>query len=165
MGSLREQLPDLVEILADLLGIEQTATAPWRRCAAGRRARTFDKLTDYISEPFRRAAGASCSSRTCTGPIRPRASGWAAAATASARRRSWPVAFARIPADLGRRGTVSSCCPSSGSRREHSAAIVDLVTEGGMLSAELPEQILAATDGVPLFVEELTKSLLEAQGA
>ena len=50
-------------------------------------------------------------------------------------------------------------------RREESAEIIDLVTEGSTLDAQLREKILVATDGVPLFVEELTKVLLEAQGA
>ena len=46
--------------------------------------------------------------------------------------------------------------------REHSEAMVAGLTEERPLPAELTEQILAATDGVPLFVEELTKSLLES---
>ena len=40
-------------------------------------------------------------------------------------------------------------------------AIVDRVAGGKALPAEVLEQILAKTDGVPLFVEELTKAVLE----
>ena len=40
--------------------------------------------------------------------------------------------------------------------------IVDRITEGRTLPAEVLEQIIAKTDGVPLFVEELTKTVLES---
>ena len=43
----------------------------------------------------------------------------------------------------------------------HAAAIVDRVAGGKALPAEVLDQILAKTDGVPLFVEELTKAVLE----
>jgi class 3 adenylate cyclase/tetratricopeptide (TPR) repeat protein len=43
-----------------------------------------------------------------------------------------------------------------------SAALVQRVTGGKALPAEVLEQILARTDGVPLFVEELTKTVLES---
>ena len=47
-------------------------------------------------------------------------------------------------------------------------AMIEKVVEGRSLSAEVIEQIRAKTDGVPLFVEELTKSVVETireQGA
>jgi class 3 adenylate cyclase len=47
------------------------------------------------------------------------------------------------------------------SRRE-GAALIDRVTAGKTLPEEVMNQILARTDGVPLFVEELTKTVLEA---
>jgi predicted ATPase len=40
-------------------------------------------------------------------------------------------------------------------------AMIEKVVEGRSLSAEVVEQIRAKTDGVPLFVEELTKSVVE----
>ena len=40
--------------------------------------------------------------------------------------------------------------------------IVTNVTEGKMLPAEVLDQIVAKTDGIPLYVEELTKNLLES---
>ena len=46
--------------------------------------------------------------------------------------------------------------------RAQSAAIVSRLAIGKALPAALLEQILAKTDGVPLFVEELTKSILES---
>ncbi|MFN0314698.1 MAG: AAA family ATPase [Burkholderiales bacterium] len=46
--------------------------------------------------------------------------------------------------------------------RAQSSALVSEVTGGKALPAALLEQILAKTDGVPLFVEELTKSILES---
>ncbi len=45
--------------------------------------------------------------------------------------------------------------------RHHGAALVMRVTGGKTLPREVMEQILAHTDGVPLFIEELTKMLLE----
>jgi class 3 adenylate cyclase len=46
--------------------------------------------------------------------------------------------------------------------RAQSAAIVFTLVGGKALPAALLEQILTRTDGVPLFVEELTKSILES---
>ncbi|RTE93947.1 adenylate/guanylate cyclase domain-containing protein [Bradyrhizobium sp. LVM 105] len=46
--------------------------------------------------------------------------------------------------------------------RRQGAAVVDRVTGGKMLPQEVLEQILAKTDGVPLFVEELTKAVIES---
>jgi class 3 adenylate cyclase/tetratricopeptide (TPR) repeat protein len=46
--------------------------------------------------------------------------------------------------------------------RAQSSAIVFKLTNGKTLPGELLEQILAKTDGVPLYVEELTKAILES---
>ena len=46
--------------------------------------------------------------------------------------------------------------------RRHVVAMVDRVTSGKALPAEVLEQIVAKTDGVPLFIEELTKTVLES---
>ena len=46
--------------------------------------------------------------------------------------------------------------------RAQSAAMVSRLAGGKALPADLLEQILAKTDGVPLFVEELTKVILES---
>ena len=45
--------------------------------------------------------------------------------------------------------------------RRQGADLVARVTAGKPLPAEIVEQIVARTDGVPLFVEELTKTVLE----
>ncbi|MGZ5202520.1 MAG: adenylate/guanylate cyclase domain-containing protein, partial [Telluria sp.] len=45
--------------------------------------------------------------------------------------------------------------------RHDGAALIDRVTAGKKLPEEVMNQILARTDGVPLFVEELTKTVLE----
>ena len=47
-------------------------------------------------------------------------------------------------------------------RRSHAVAMIDRITSGKPLPAEVLDQIVAKTDGVPLFVEELTKSILES---
>ena len=46
--------------------------------------------------------------------------------------------------------------------RRQGAAMVGQVVGGKLLPAEVLDQILARTDGVPLFVEELTKTVLES---
>jgi class 3 adenylate cyclase/predicted ATPase len=45
--------------------------------------------------------------------------------------------------------------------RPNGAALVERVTAGKTLPEEVMDEILARTDGVPLFVEELTKTVLE----
>jgi predicted ATPase len=46
--------------------------------------------------------------------------------------------------------------------RPHVEAMVEQVTRGKTLPPEALQQIVAKTDGVPLFVEELTKMVLES---
>jgi predicted ATPase/class 3 adenylate cyclase len=46
----------------------------------------------------------------------------------------------------------------------HVTAMVNQVTAAALLSTEVIQQIVRKTDGVPLFVEELTKSVVEAVG-
>ena len=45
--------------------------------------------------------------------------------------------------------------------RRNGAALIERVTAGKTLPEEVMDEILARTDGVPLFVEELTKTVLE----
>ena len=45
--------------------------------------------------------------------------------------------------------------------RRNGAAIIERVTAGKTFPEEMMNQILARTDGVPLFIEELTKTVLE----
>ena len=58
-------------------------------------------------------------------------------------------------------GHVTTLSLNRLSRREV-AGIVESVTGGKSLPSEVLEQIVAKTDGVPLFIEELTKTILEA---
>jgi class 3 adenylate cyclase/tetratricopeptide (TPR) repeat protein len=46
--------------------------------------------------------------------------------------------------------------------RRHGAALVERVAGGKALPNEVMDEILARTDGVPLFIEELTKTVLES---
>ena len=46
--------------------------------------------------------------------------------------------------------------------RSHVEAMVEKVTGGKALPKEIVQQIVSKTDGVPLFVEELTKTVLES---
>ena len=47
--------------------------------------------------------------------------------------------------------------------REDASLLVERVVGGKTLPAEVMSQILSQTDGIPLFIEELTKTLLESQ--
>jgi class 3 adenylate cyclase/predicted ATPase len=47
-------------------------------------------------------------------------------------------------------------------RRSQAVTMIDRITSGKALPAEVLDQIVAKTDGVPLFVEELIKSVLES---
>src|SRR5262249_56417805 len=46
--------------------------------------------------------------------------------------------------------------------RSQVEAMVEKVTDGKALPPEVMQQIVAKTDGVPLFVEELTKTVIES---
>ena len=46
--------------------------------------------------------------------------------------------------------------------RTQSAAMITQLTAGKALPQDVLDQLLAKTDGVPLFVEELTKTILES---
>ncbi len=46
--------------------------------------------------------------------------------------------------------------------RDQAATLIERMTAGKTLPAEVRDQIVAKTDGVPLFMEELTKSVLES---
>ena len=48
--------------------------------------------------------------------------------------------------------------------REAAAIIAHLVGNKGLLAANLIVEIVERTDGIPLFVEEMTKAVLEAEG-
>lgn len=59
------------------------------------------------------------------------------------------------------RGHVAMLSLNRFSRGE-AVTMIDRITSGRMLPAEVLDQILAKTDGVPLFMEELTKSVVES---
>ena len=64
------------------------------------------------------------------------------------------------PPWAGQRGVTTLTLNRLG--RPQVAQLVDKVTEGRALPPEVLAEILSHTDGVPLFVEELTKSVLES---
>ncbi len=64
------------------------------------------------------------------------------------------------PPWAGQRGVTTLTLNRLG--RPQVAQLVDKVTEGRSLPPEVLAEILSHTDGVPLFVEELTKSVLES---
>ncbi len=60
------------------------------------------------------------------------------------------------------RGRNITALSLGGLSRRQILAIVDWITEAKAFPTEVLEQIVARTDGVPLFVEELTKTMLES---
>ena len=62
----------------------------------------------------------------------------------------WPVRSSMTPITLSRLG------------RDEIETMIDQVTGGKTLSAEVLAQVVAKTDGVPIFVEELTKMVVES---
>jgi class 3 adenylate cyclase/tetratricopeptide (TPR) repeat protein len=78
----------------------------------------------------------------------------------------WPVLLVltsrldSVPSWAGQPGVTTLTLTRLG--RRQGAQIVDTVTQGRALPPEVREEILARTDGVPLFVEELTRSVLES---
>ena len=61
----------------------------------------------------------------------------------------------------GSRGHITSLTLGRLGRRQ-GASIIEAATGGKQLPAEVLDQIVTKTDGVPLFIEELTKTLLES---
>jgi len=53
----------------------------------------------------------------------------------------------------------------SGLSQAHTEQLIERVTAGKPLSPEMHREIVARTDGIPLFVEELTKAVLEADAS
>jgi predicted ATPase len=56
----------------------------------------------------------------------------------------------------------SAAVPLNRLEREQAVTMIERMTAGKKLPAEVRDQIVAKTDGVPLFMEELTKSVLES---
>ena len=65
-----------------------------------------------------------------------------------------------VPPWIGQAHTHSLALSRFG--RRHALAMIDRITGGKALPPEVLEQVVAKTDGVPLFVEELTKTVLES---
>ena len=166
VGSIREQVPELVEVLADLLGIVQTRYSALAVLGPReRRARTLDVLCEFVlalaqekpavivfedlhwTDPTTHEWLGLLLDRLHRAPL------LALMATRSDATHEWidPASVQHIHVDrLG---------------REESAEIVDQLIRGAGLDRQLRERILVAADGVPLFVEELTKALIESSQA
>ena len=162
-GSMRERVPDLVEVLSDLLGIVQTRySALASATPRERRARTLDVLSEYVLALAREKPAAIVfedlhwtdpTTREWLGLLLDRlhqAPLLALIAVRSDAPSDWinPANVLHIPVDR--------------LDRKESAEIVDQLIRNVDLDPILRERILVATDGVPLFVEELTRALVES---
>ena len=138
------------------------ATRPWRSARSSGRSGPSGRSS--TSSPGSRPARRSWrSTRTCTGPTRARSSCWAGWWSGSQRLPVLALVTFRpgfAPPWAGH-GHVAALSLSRLGRRQ-GEAMIGRVTGGKTLPAEVMDQILARTDGVPLFVEELTKAVLES---
>ena len=166
VGSIREQVPELVEVLADLLGIAQSRYSALAALAPReRRARTLDVLCEFVLALARERPAVIVFEDLH----------WADPTTREWLRllvdrldRAPLLALMAIRSDaIGEWGSSASIrhVPVDRLGREESAEIIDQLIRGASLDRQLRERILVATDGVPLFVEELTKALVESSPA
>ncbi len=153
---------DHAPFLAPLLSLPTDRYAPVRLSPQKRKERTFD------------AVAALALARTRSGPLLLliEDTHWIDPTSDEllqllfSRTERLPVLFVtthrpeREPVWLDRAGVIAMAL--SRLERQHALKIVLAVTGGVALPGEVMDEILARTDGVPLFVEELTKSLLES---
>lgn len=166
VGSIREQVPELVEVLADLLGIAQSRYSTLAALAPReRRARTLDVLCEFVLALAREKPAVLVLEDLH----------WSDPTTREWLRlllnrlhRSHLLALMAIRSDAAGEWSDSPGIrhvPVERLGREESAAIIDRLVRGATLDGQLRERILIATDGVPLFVEELTKAMIEGSPA
>ena len=69
----------------------------------------------------------------------------------------------RVRAALDRTALRDVLSPSIGWRSAKSLTMIDRVVGNKLLPASVRQDIIERTDGIPLFVEEMTKAVLEAE--
>ena len=107
-----------------------------------------------------RAAAGAVSGKTCTGST-PQLECLASYRPGPTARLLTLCTFARNSARHGRAARISPRSPSP-LHASPGRGDGDRVANGKALPGEVVEQVVAKTDGVPLFVEELTKMVLES---
>ncbi len=130
------------------------AQAPARPRRADRAARSAGAAAPGADAVRGRALGRSDLDRTADADDR---------ASANACRSSSSSRFGRTISRRGPGSRTSPCSRSTACRSATATMLVDHVTGGKALPPGLLDQIVERTDGVPLFVEELTKSVLESE--
>ena len=149
------------DLLAGLLGLDQPEESATPMDPKRKRGQVLAALIDQLAGLARRKSGADgirgCAvershlARTANADCR------AHAGAAGPAPHHAPPGF---PAALGR-PTARHHHGAQSARPARAHALVDHVTGGKALPQALLEQIVERTDGVPLFVEELTKAVLE----
>ena len=61
------------------------------------------------------------------------------------------------------RATICHYAQSQSPRRAEIVALIDRLTGNKSLPENIRQDIIERTDGIPLFVEEMTKAVLEAE--
>ena len=155
-----DKLDQAVPLIAALLGDPDRRTLSAARVTRSCRASGPWKRS-WTSRGARGNSRCWWSGRTYTGSTRPRWSCSGLAIERTKRIRCWRSSpFDRSSHRRGRPAHIARC-GSTGWAAER-AAIVDRVVGDKALPDEVTAQIVAKTDGVPLFVEELTKTVLES---
>ena len=156
-------LAEAVPLLASLLSLPLTADyAPLTVSPEQQKQKTLHALLTIF---LRIAAQQPCSLswKTCTGSIRPR---WSCSSLLvdqgpTARILAlWTFRPDFNPPWTGRSHLTQVTLPRL--PRRQAAEMTGRVAHGKALPPEVVEQVVAKTDGVPLFVEELTKMVLES---
>ena len=152
---------DDIALLSELLSLPSSA-ADLNLSPQRKREKLFEALLGQLEAESRQPAGAD--------GVRGRAldrSDLARAAGSDGRPGAAPAGAAgdhlspRIPAALGRSPHVTSLALNRLGERD-GAALVQELAGNAALPADVVAEIVERTDGVPLFVEELTKAVLES---
>ena len=157
---------DALPVLAELLSVELPArTALAKISPEARRRRTFEVLVRWIFSVARARATvvvvedlhwADPSTLELLDRVVEESSGAAMLVIATHRPAfvpHWPAGDRIVHETLGPLG------------RDECVAIAEAIAKGSGLAADLLRRVVERTDGVPLYVEELTRSVLEASGA
>ncbi len=164
LGLATDRLGEVAPLIASMLSIPTgTRYPPLNLSPAQQRRQTLSALLDQMEGLAKKQPRADA--------VRGRALGRRDfARSARSRDRARAAAAGAVADHLppGIRGPVEGPARCRDDRRSAASiaprprALVERVTGGRKLPAEVLAQIVAKTDGVPLFVEELTKNVLES---
>ena len=164
LESLVGIVPHTVGIVATLLGIDSSERyAPLELTPAQLRAHTMQVLVQMLVRQSREQTATCRVRRFALGRSDNSGTFWTPPSTQSAAREVLILATARptFEHDFGGHPVVARFALNR-LAKEQVHSIVSKLTDGRSLPQDVVELIASRTDGVPLFVEELTKTVLES---